>query len=98
MHINTRRRLSEFWQIHADAREPLREWYRLVSRRRYADPHELRADFPTASLLGGGKTVFNVAGHRYRLVVTVRYDLGRVFIRHVLTHGDYDRLAAEGRL
>jgi mRNA-degrading endonuclease HigB of HigAB toxin-antitoxin module len=26
-----------------------------------------------------------------RLVVDMRYDLGRIYIRHVLTHEEYDR-------
>ena len=29
---------------------------------------------------------------RYRLVVDMRYDLGRVYIRHIVTHAEYDRL------
>jgi mRNA-degrading endonuclease HigB of HigAB toxin-antitoxin module len=31
-------------------------------------------------------------------VVTMRYDLQRVYIRHVLTHREYDRKSAEGDL
>ena len=27
----------------------------------------------------------------YRLIVTIRYDKGRVFVRYVLTHAEYDR-------
>lgn len=98
MHVITKRRLREFWTRHPDAERPLRAWLGIVSRARYADPHQLRRDFPVASLLGRRVTVFNVAGNRYRLVATVRYDLGRVYIRHVLTHAEYDRLAVEGSL
>jgi mRNA-degrading endonuclease HigB of HigAB toxin-antitoxin module len=29
--------------------------------------------------------VFNIGGNKYRLVVDMRYDLGRIYIRHVLT-------------
>jgi mRNA interferase HigB len=42
--------------------------------------------------------VFNIGGHKYRLVVNVRYDLGRVYIRHVLTHEEYDEIMAKGAL
>ena len=42
--------------------------------------------------------MFDIAGNRYRLVVDMRYDLGRVYIRHVVTHADYDRLMKRGLL
>ena len=48
--------------------------------------------------LGGGVTVFDIGGNKYRLVVTMRYDLGRVYIRHVLTHAEYDRRSRSGDL
>lgn len=94
----SKRRLQEFWARHPDAEAPLRAWHAIMRRKRYGHPHELRADFPAASLLGQGKTVFNIGGNKYRLTATVRYDMGRVFVRHVLTHADYDRLASEGGL
>jgi mRNA interferase HigB len=49
-------------------------------------------------LLGSGVTVFDLGGNKYRLVVTMRYDLQRVYIRHVLTHGEYDRKCRGGDL
>ena len=43
-------------------------------------------------------SVFNVGGNKYRLVVDIRYDLGRVYVRAVLTHEEYDRKSIEGAL
>jgi len=42
--------------------------------------------------VGSSKVIFNICGNRYRLVVDMRYDLGRVYVRHVVTHQEYDRL------
>ncbi len=39
--------------------------------------------------------MFNIAGNKYRLVVHARYDLRRIYIRFIGTHGDYDRIDAE---
>jgi mRNA interferase HigB len=98
LRIISRRALRDFADKHADARVPLDAWYQFVRSRAYESPHELRQDFPTASFLGARRTVFNIAGNRYRLVVDMRYDLGRVYVRHVLTHADYDRRSIEGTL
>lgn len=98
MHIITRTRLTQFGRAHAEADGELREWVRVVRRKRYRTPHEVKADFPSASFVGPWKTVFNVCGNAYRLVVDVRYDLGRVYVRHVVTHQEYDRLGRRGLL
>jgi mRNA interferase HigB len=98
MHIITRTRLTQFGRTHAEADGELREWVRVVRRKRYRMPHEVKADFPSASFVGPWKTVFNVCGNAYRLVVDVRYDLGRVYVRHVVTHQEYDRIGRRGLL
>ena len=98
MHVITRKRLNDFVAKHVDARAPLLAWYRIVRRRHYASPEDVKTDFPAASFLGDRRTVFNIHGNRYRLVVDVRYDLGRVYIRDVLTHEEYTRRSRAGRL
>lgn len=91
MRIISRKPLREFAIKHADAGGPLDAWYGILTARQYGSPHELRHDFPTASFLGARRTVFNIGGNKYRLVVDMRYDLGRVYVRDVLTHEEYDR-------
>ena len=98
MRIISRKALREFGAKHADAEGPLDAWYRIVKGREYGSPHELREEFPTASFLGARRTVFNIGGNKYRLVVDMRYDLGRVYVREVLTHEEYDRRSIEGTL
>jgi mRNA interferase HigB len=69
-----------------------------MRRKHYQTPHEVRVDFAAADFLKNGVTVFDIGGNKYRLVVTMRYDMQKVFIRHVLTHREYDRKLAEGGL
>jgi mRNA interferase HigB len=96
--VISRRPLSEFGEKYEDAKAPLDAWYRILKGREYKTPHELRKDFPSASFLGAGRTVFNIGGNKYRLVVDMRYDLGHVYVGAVLTHEEYDRRTREGTL
>ncbi len=96
--VISRRPLRTFAERHAEAQAPLNAWYHVVKGRDYRSPHELREDFPSVSFLGGRRAVFNIGGNKYRLVVDVRYDLGRVYVRDVLTHAEYDRRSIEGSL
>ncbi|MGB7521722.1 MAG: type II toxin-antitoxin system HigB family toxin [Spirulinaceae cyanobacterium] len=36
-------------------------------------------------------TVFNIGGDKYRLIAFIDYKYQKIFIRHVLTHSDYDK-------
>ncbi|MCL1463001.1 type II toxin-antitoxin system HigB family toxin [Argonema galeatum] len=51
---------------------------------------ELRQDFASADLVVN-LTVFNIGGNNYRLITLVDYEKQKVFIRHVLTHAEYDK-------
>jgi len=96
--VISRRRLREFWERHADAEAPLKAWFAVMRWKKYGSPHEVRRDFPSASFLGARRTVFNIGRNRYRLVVDMRYDLGTVYVREVLTHAEYDWRSLEGRI
>ena len=96
--VISRKPLREFAQRHPDARVPLDAWYSIMKGREYRSPHEIRADFPAASFLGARRAVFNIGGNKYRLVVDLRYDLGRVYVRDILTHADYDRRSMDDSL
>lgn len=39
----------------------------------------------------GKFTVFDIGGNKYRLVAAIHYNRRKVYIRHVLTHAEYDR-------
>ncbi len=98
MHVITRKRLQDFWEDYPDSERPLKTWLAVVKLKRYAGSYAVRQDFPTASFLGKWRTIFNIGGNKYRLVVDMRYDLGRIYIRHVLTHEEYDRRTRDRNL
>ncbi len=88
MHIMTRKRLQEFWHTYPDAERPLKAWLAIVRLKRYSGPPAVREDFASASFLGKWRTVFNIGGNKYRLVVDMRYDLERFAL-------DYEVLRAQ---
>ena len=48
-----------------------------------------RGGYPHADQVGKF-TVFNIGGNKYRLIAVIHYNRGKVFVRHVLTHAEYD--------
>lgn len=89
MRIISKKRLREFWAIHADAERPLRDWYAIVERCDWRTPADLKRTFGSASIVGD-VVVFNIGGNKYRLTVNVRYRFHAVYVRRFMTHAEYD--------
>jgi mRNA interferase HigB len=94
MHIVSLKTLRLFWETHPDAEEPLRAWYAIAHHAKWRTPVEIRADYGSASFVANNRVVFNVKGNDHRLVVRVEYQKGRLFIRFVGTHSEYDQINA----
>lgn len=80
---------------HADAREPLRAWYRHAVKADWRAPADVKRDFSSASILRDGRVVFNIGGNKYRLVVWINYPYRVVYVRFLGTHAQYDRIDAQ---
>ena len=87
--------LRTFWERHKDAEGPLKAWYQEARAAHWDTPHQVKALYRTASVLGNSRVVFNIAGNTYRLIVKINYPYRIVFIRFVGTHAEYDRINAE---
>jgi mRNA interferase HigB len=90
MRIITKRRLTDFYQKHASAKGSLLAWHKNTSAATWQNLVELKQAFPSADLVNNF-TVFNIGGNKYRLIVYVDYEDAIVFIRHILTHAEYDK-------
>jgi mRNA interferase HigB len=90
MRIIKRAALIRFWDEHPDAKPGLEAWYGVVRKAKWATPIEMKQVYGNADLVGR-RTVFNIAGNRYRLIARVNYISQTVFVLHVLTHSDYDK-------
>lgn len=90
MHIISLSRLKEFWKKHPDSEGSLQRWYKQTKHARWQSFSELRQSFGSADQVDK-LTVFNIGGNKYRLVTYIDYKKPKVYIRHVLTHAEYDK-------
>jgi len=98
MRVIAKRTLREFWQSspqYADAQGPIEAWHAEVSKASWRTPQDVKAQFRSASVLKGGRLVFNIGGNKYRLVVAVDYARETCFVKFIGTHEQYDRIDAE---
>ena len=89
MRIVKRAALVRFWSQHPDAKGNLGAWYGVVRKAKWTTPIEMKQVYANADLVGR-RTVFNMAGNKYRLIARVNYVSQTVFVLHMLRHSDYD--------
>ena len=90
MRIITRKRLLEFAENNPNSSKPLDAWYRIIKHTKILNFSELRAIFPSVDKVDN-LTVFNIGGNRTRLIAALHYRRQCLYIRHVLTHKEYDK-------
>lgn len=90
MHVISEKLLRDFWTDHPDAEAPRKAWRRVAEQSEWRNFASVRDAYPRADQVGKF-TVFDIGGNKYRLVVAVHFNRLKVFVRHVLTHAQYDK-------
>lgn len=90
MHIISTKTLREFWAVHPAAELPLRAWIKIVEAAQWENFADVREVYARADQVGKF-TVFDIGGNKFRMIVVIHFNRGKVFIRHMLTHAEYDK-------
>ena len=77
------------------ARAQYHAWRAIVEASLWRTPEDVKRSHPKASILKGGRVVFNIKANDYRLIAVVQYADGVVMIRFFGSHEEYDRVEAE---
>lgn len=81
--------IRTFSRNHPDALAPLMHGFYVAKHAKWCGAADVRSDFAHADFVGD-RTVFNIAGNKYRLVAAIKYRWQVVYVRHILTHAEYD--------
>jgi len=97
MRIISKKTLKDFYEQskYIDSRSSLEAWHKEVLKLDWNNPNEVKEMYRSASIIGNEKVVFNIAGNKYRLIVTINYYAKIVFIKFIGTHKQYDKVNME---
>ena len=95
MRVIAKKILREFWEKHNDCEQQLKAWFQEASKAEWTSPNEIKAEYPSASIIGNNRIVFNIKGNTYRLIVKINFDYLMVWIRFIGTHAEYDKINAK---
>ncbi|HSY28195.1 MAG TPA: type II toxin-antitoxin system HigB family toxin [Burkholderiaceae bacterium] len=94
MRVIAKRQLSEYWDKPPEAEQPLKAWHDEAIKATWKTPQDIKAQYSSASILAGNRVVFNIKGNHHRLIVSVAYQYGALYIKFIGTHAEYDRINA----
>ena len=98
MRVIARRTLREFLQSRAGYKDQaalkaaLDAWFDEVRKARWRSTAEVKRLYATASIVTADRIVFNIKGNDYRLVTSVDFEKGIVWIKWIGTHKEYDKI------
>ena len=77
------------------ARSQYDAWLAIAEAAEWKTPEDVKKAHPKASVLKGGRVVFNIKANDYRLIALVEYVDGVLMIRFFGSHEEYDGIDAE---
>ena len=90
MHVISRTKLREVWVVDRELEKALRAWVKVVESAKWQRFSDVRAAIKHADQVDRF-TVFNILRNRFRLLCVIHYNRGKVYIRHIFSHAEYDR-------
>jgi mRNA interferase HigB len=83
-------------QRYPNQREALLDLYRVLSRNsvRFDSPQEMKQLFPSLDnfVYRDKWWVLDVGGNHLRMIACIQFRQNRLFVKHIVTHAEYDRL------
>jgi mRNA interferase HigB len=96
--VIARRTLREFVDTraghkdHAALKGAVDAWFDEARRAEWKTTADVKRRYATASIVSADRIVFNLKGNDYRLVVSVDFEKGIVWIKWIGTHAAYDKI------
>ena len=91
MIIVNKKAIDDFKRVHADSTASINTWVAEATKAQWKNPMEPKARFPKADTPGGGNTIFDIAGNKYRLWCLITYKNGVILVKKIGTHKEYDK-------
>jgi mRNA interferase HigB len=92
MRVVTFKRIQEYSELHPDSDTPLRNWYKHTAENLWTCFADIKQTFGSVDSVGNNRFVFNIKGNDYRLIAIVIFASGKVYIRFIGTHEEYNKL------
>lgn len=88
--VISRRKIREAAREHPEWEASLSAWYKIAKGADWAHFLEVRGSWRNADKVGSC-VVFDISHNKCRLIAWINYRSKKIFIRHILSHAEYDK-------
>jgi mRNA interferase HigB len=94
MHVISKRPFNAAARTHPNHRQALEDLYRVLRKSAFRTPDEMRRMFPSLDNFRHKDKwwVMDIAGNHLRLIAFIQFVHNRMYVKHILTHAEYDKL------
>lgn len=92
MRIIAKKALTDYYARHPEAKAALEDWYAKAKEAEWRNFSDIKATFNSVDAVGNQRYIFNIKGNDFRLIVIIQFNHGRIYIRFIGTHAEYDKL------
>lgn len=97
MHVISRKPFDEACKKYPNQRGKIEDLYRVLKRANFSSPEELRQLFPSLDNFKYKDKwwVIDIAGNNLRMIAFIQFIQNRLFVKHIVSHAEYDKLCKE---
>jgi mRNA interferase HigB len=94
MHVISKRPFTEAVRVYPNHRRALLDVYLGLRKGVFGSPDVMRRIFPSLDNFKYRKKwwVIDVAGNQLRIIAYIHFSQNRMYVKHIVTHREYDRL------
>lgn len=99
MHVISRKPFRDAALRFPNSRQAIEDCYRVLRNSTFRTPDELRQVFPSLDNFKYRDRwwVIDISGNHLRLLAFIEFRHNRLYVRHIVTHAEYDRLTERYR-
>lgn len=99
MHVISKRPFNAAAKKYPNDRQALMDMYQVLKSTSFKTPDEFKAVFPSLDNFKYKNKwyVLDVGGNNLRVMAFIQFVSGRLYVKHIVSHADYDRLTEKYR-
>nr|DAP91177.1 MAG TPA: hypothetical protein [Caudoviricetes sp.] len=83
--------LIEYCKVYPNARSSIDDWIVAIEVEQFKKPQDIKNRFSSVDFLPKNHCIFNINGNHHRLCVQAIYVAGRLIVKWIGTHAEYDK-------
>ena len=92
MHLVSESVIKKFFRKYSDSEKPLRKFIKAIKNAKWQSLADIKQVYNNVDYLGNDHYCFDIRGNNYRLIAVIYFHIGRIYVRFIGTHKEYDNL------